>query len=322
MSEGMLPAALCIMGPTAAGKTDLAVALAERFPVRLISVDSALVYRQMDIGTAKPDPEVLARAPHRLIDILDPAESYSAARFRADALVQMNEARAEGELPVLVGGTLLYYQALIEGLSPLPESDPALRAQLSAQAEEQGYAALHARLAEVDPASAARIHPNDPQRLLRAMEVYLLSGEPLTKLWGQAKLQAPGFRFLKVAVAPQEREWLRQRIALRYHQMLERGFVAEVERLRARGDLHAELPAMRAVGYRQVWSYLDGEMGYDEMVERGIIATRQYAKRQFTWLRREERLNWLESRDTNRFDGLLKILADNAIQIPGGAVLD
>jgi tRNA dimethylallyltransferase len=289
-----LPAAVFLMGPTASGKTDLAVELVRRLPLEIVSVDSALVYRGMDIGTAKPGPEVLAEAPHRLIDFLDPSEAYSAARFRDDALREMDDIRAAGRVPLLVGGTMLYFRALEHGLSELPAADEELRARLEQEAAERGWEALHARLAEVDPDAAARIHPNDPQRIQRALEVYELTGQSLTSLCAEAVPEPFPYRAIKLAVAPPDRAELHRRIALRFRLMLERGFVAEVEALRARGDLRPDLPSMRAVGYRQVWNFLEGQCSYEEMVERGIIATRQLAKRQFTWLRSDEAVRWFD----------------------------
>ncbi len=282
-----------LMGPTASGKTGLALELAQRLPVELISVDSALIYRGMDIGTAKPDAATLRAFPHRLIDILDPSESYSAARFREDALQAMGEIHARGRIPLLVGGTMLYFRALQGGLDALPASDPALRAALQAEAAARGWAALHEELARVDPKAAARIHPNDPQRLGRALEVWRQTGVPLSE-WqarGAQGRQAPG-RVLKLALLP-ARELLRERIAERFLRMLEAGLIDEVEALRARGDLHPGLPSMRAVGYRQVWEYLHGAHSYEHMVERGVQATRGLAKRQMTWLRRESDLHIL-----------------------------
>ena len=309
----MPPAAIFLMGPTASGKTDLAIALRQRLPVELISVDSAMVYRGMDIGTAKPDVATLQQAPHRLIDILDPAEAYSAARFREDALREMAAIRAAGRIPLLVGGTMLYYRALEQGLSPLPEAHPEIRAQLEAEAAEFGWDALHRRLAEVDPAAAQRIHPNDPQRLSRALEVYLISGRPLTELWQQAVDSLP-YRLLKLAVAPPERADLHERIAQRFALMLEQGLVDEVEALYRRGDLHPELPSIRCVGYRQVWQYLAGELSREMMSEKGVVATRQLAKRQFTWLRSEQHLHWFSSFDGKLLEKVLKLLDDSAIE--------
>ena len=300
-----LPPAIFLMGPTAAGKTDLAVTLHEQLPCDIISVDSALVYKGMDIGTAKPGSELLARAPHRLIDIRDPAETYSAAEFRADALREMKEITARGRIPLLVGGTMLYYKALRDGLADMPAADEAVRQEILDQAESEGWAAVHARLQSVDPESAARIHPTDPQRLQRALEVYLVSGRTVTELVAEQKRTQLPYRVLNLAVAPQERSILHERIALRFHQMMDAGFIDEVEALYARKDLHPGLPSIRCVGYRQAWSYLDGELSRDEMVDRGIIATRQLAKRQFTWLRSWENLNWFDSLSADLLDSAM-----------------
>lgn len=288
-----LPPAIFLMGPTAAGKTDLAVELVERLPCEIISVDSALIYRGMDIGTAKPAPEVLARAPHRLIDILDPAESYSAASFRRDALREMAQITAAGRIPLLVGGTGLYFRALRQGLSTLPEANAQLRARLEQEAAALGWEQMHQRLQAVDPVAASRIHPNDPQRLARALEVYELTGKPLSQLQQGGGEPLP-YRVIALVVGPAEREVLRERIARRFHLMLEQGFVAEVEYLYGRSDLGPDKPSIRCVGYRQVWSYLAGELEYPAMTERGIIATRQLAKRQLTWLRQESGAMWYD----------------------------
>lgn len=312
-SDNTLPPAVCLMGPTASGKTDLAVSLVERLPFEIISVDSALVYRDMDIGTAKPDAETLARAPHRLIDIIDPAESYSASRFCEDALEEMKAITASGRIPLLVGGTMLYYRALEQGLARMPEADAEVRARIEAEAAEFGWQRLHDRLALVDPESAARIHPNDPQRLSRALEVFELSGRPMSELWREAKQNALPYRLVKLAVAPDERAVLHERIARRFRLMLEQGLVEEVEALYRRGDLSPELPSIRCVGYRQVWQYLAGELSRDEMSERGIVATRQLAKRQFTWLRSEQGLQWFATFESRLLEKVLKFLDDNAI---------
>lgn len=314
MTTSRLPPAVCLMGPTAAGKTDLAVTLVEQLPMDIISVDSVMVYRGMDIGSAKPDPDTLARAPHRLIDIRDPAEAYSAAQFREDALIEMAEISGEGRIPLLVGGTMLYFRALLSGLSSLPSADAGIRTRLEAEAEVEGWASLHRRLADVDAAAAARIHPNDPQRIQRALEVYELTGIPLSELQQQQQVDQPlPFRIIKLAVAPAERSILHERIAQRFEQMLRSGLVEEVEGLRQRGDVHLDLPALRAVGYRQVWEFLDGDIDYTEMVERGIIATRQLAKRQFTWLRSEPSLTLLDSLDGRLQDKALKYLDEALI---------
>lgn len=301
------------MGPTASGKTDLAIALRERLPCELISVDSAMIYRGMDIGTAKPTAETLQRAPHRLIDILDPAESYSAARFRADALREMAAISRAGRIPLLVGGTMLYFRALEYGLSELPPKDEAVRARLQDEARALGWEEMHRRLQEADPVAAARIHPNDPQRLLRALEVFIISGEPMSRLWEREGAERLPYRLIKLALAPGERALLHERIERRFHQMVRTGLVDEVERLRARGDLGPDLPSIRCVGYRQVWRYLEGEWDHDTMVERGISATRQFAKRQFTWLRSERNVEWFEATNGKLVDNTLKFLDDNAI---------
>ncbi|CQJ64071.1 TPA: tRNA (adenosine(37)-N6)-dimethylallyltransferase MiaA [Yersinia enterocolitica] len=288
------PPAIFIMGPTASGKTALSIALRQRLPVELVSVDSALIYRGMDIGTAKPSAEELALAPHRLIDIRDPAESYSAADFRKDALKEMADITAAGRIPLLVGGTMLYFKALLDGLSPLPSADPKVRQRIEQQAAELGWEALHQQLAEIDPVAAARIHPNDPQRLSRALEVFFISGKTLTELTKISGETLP-YRVHQFAIAPVSRELLHQRIELRFHQMLDAGFETEARALFDRGDLHTDMPAIRCVGYRQMWSYLSGEIDYDEMVYRGICATRQLAKRQMTWLRGWGSVQWLDS---------------------------
>jgi tRNA dimethylallyltransferase len=299
------PLAICLMGPTAAGKTDLAVALHDAVPCELISVDSALVYRGMDIGTAKPSPELLARVPHRLVDILDPSEAYSAGRFRDDALAAMDEIASAGRVPLLVGGTMLYFRALERGLADLPTADPALRAELAAEGERLGWPAMHRHLAEVDPESAAAIHPNDPQRIQRALEVQRLTGHPLSDLQRAARESVPPWRLLKLVVAPESRAWLHERIARRFGSMLDEGFLDEVARLRSRGDLHLGCPSMRAVGYRQAWQHLDGEFDREEMVARAVAATRQLAKRQFTWLRRETHATWFEATRSDLTEALV-----------------
>jgi len=288
------PTVIFIMGPTAAGKTDLAIECVEQLNCELISVDSALVYREMNIGTAKPDAETLARAPHKLIDIIDPKESYSAANFREDALNEIKATLSRGKTPVLVGGTMLYYKALQEGLSELPAADETVRLQLEADAQVLGWQAMHDRLASVDPVSAQRIHPNDPQRIQRALEVFEISGKTLTDFWQQQSSQALPYNLIKITFFPENRDLLKQRIAQRFYQMLELDFIEEVEALRARGDLSLDLPSMRCVGYRQAWEYLDGLMSYEEMSERAIIATRQLAKRQLTWLRKEQNCNYYD----------------------------
>jgi tRNA dimethylallyltransferase len=322
-SSKTLPLAICLMGPTASGKTDLAIELSKVLPCELISVDSALVYRGMDIGTAKPSKELLAAYPHRLIDIIDPAQSYSAAQFRSDALAAMAQSTAKGKIPLLVGGTMLYYKALLEGLADMPPADAQVRAELEEQAQRLGWPALPEQLARIDPDSASRIHPNDPQRLIRALEVYRVSGLSMTahrqrQSAQSADLAASGggqlpYTVASLAIAPANRQILHDRIAQRFARMLEQGFIDEVSALRARSDLHSGLPSIRAVGYRQVWDYLDGKLTSAELRERGIIATRQLAKRQFTWLRSWDDLHWLDSLDCDNLSRALKYLGSVSI---------
>ena len=289
------PLAIFLMGPTASGKTDLAIQLRQQLPVEVISVDSALIYRGMDIGTAKPSKAELALAPHRLIDICDPAESYSAANFRTDALREMQEISAQGKIPLLVGGTMLYYKALLEGLSPLPSADEKVRSEIEAKAALIGWAGLHQELSKIDPISAQRINPNDSQRINRALEVFYLTGKTLTQLTAQ-KGEALPYDILQFAIAPEQREVLHLRIEQRFHKMIELGFQQEVEKLYRRPDLNENLPSIRCVGYRQMWEYLRGDYDHDEMVFRGICATRQLAKRQITWLRGwTSPIQWLDS---------------------------
>ncbi len=289
------PLAIFLMGPTASGKTDLAIQLRQQLPVEVISVDSALIYRGMDIGTAKPSKAELALAPHRLIDICDPAESYSAANFRTDALREMQEISAQGKIPLLVGGTMLYYKALLEGLSPLPSADEKVRSEIEAKAALIGWGGLHQELIKIDPISAQRINPNDSQRINRALEVFYLTGKTLTELTAQ-KGEALPYDILQFAIAPEQREVLHRRIEQRFHNMIELGFQQEVEKLYRRPDLNENLPSIRCVGYRQMWEYLRGDYDHDEMVFRGICATRQLAKRQITWLRGwTSPIQWLDS---------------------------
>ncbi|SEA18048.1 tRNA dimethylallyltransferase [Thiothrix caldifontis] len=295
----MLPKAICIMGPTGTGKTDLAVELCKHFPLDIISVDSALVYKGLDIGSAKPDADTLAQAPHRLIDFLDPAQPYSAAAFRSDALREMADITAQGRIPLLVGGTMLYFRALEYGLSDLPESAPDIRARLESEAATHGWQTLHDRLAQVDPAAAQRIHPNDPQRLQRALEVYELTGKSLTELQQAAWHEACPYQLLKIALVPENRAWLHSRLTQRFDQMLERGIIEEVHQLLARGDLNTHLPAIRSVGYRQIWDYLINEIDYNQMRDRAIVATRQLAKRQMTWLRSEKDVSSYNPQELN-----------------------
>ena len=294
-----LPPALFLMGPTASGKTDLAVEIVESLPLEIISVDSAQVYRGMDIGSAKPEPEILARAPHRLIDIRDPEEAYSAAEFREDALAAMREITSAGRIPLLVGGTMLYFRILQTGLSELPQADPGLRTRLEMELQRLGLDALHRRLQVLDQRAAARIHPHDPQRILRALEVIELTGRPLTEMQEAHPGQALPYRVLKLVLAPQDRSVLHQRIARRFRKMLLQGFEDEVRLLLQERNLTPNLPSMRSVGYRQMLGYLLGEIEWGEMVERGIIATRQLAKRQYTWLRSEQDAHWLNETEGN-----------------------
>lgn len=306
MTQSSLPLALFLMGPTASGKTELAIRLREKFPVEIISVDSALIYKGMNIGTAKPSAEELALAPHRLIDILEPNQSYSAADFRKDALREMADIVAQGKIPLLVGGTMLYYKSLLDGLSPLPAADAHIRQQIEQEAKDKGWEALHKELAEVDPVSAKRIHPNDPQRLSRALEVFRISGKSLTELTEQ-KGEAIPYRVKQFAVMPKERAELHRRIELRFDKMLEAGFEQEVKDLHQRDDLHLDLPAIRCVGYRQMWEYLDGTGTLEDAIFRGVCATRQLAKRQVTWLRSWDELTWLDSED---IDASLVLLSE------------
>ncbi|WP_176059984.1 tRNA (adenosine(37)-N6)-dimethylallyltransferase MiaA [Paraburkholderia sp. BCC1876] len=278
----------CLLGPTASGKTAAALALAARRPVEIISVDSALVYREMDIGTAKPTDDELALAPHHLIDIVDPTDAYSAAQFRADTLRLTGEIHARGRLPLLVGGTMLYYKALTQGLNDLPAADADVRATLDADAAREGWPAMHARLAAIDAVTAARLAPNDSQRIQRALEVFMLTGQPMSVLLAApARVDdaAAQWRFMPIALEPSDRSWLHARIETRFDAMLKSGFIDEVVKLRERGDLSPEMPSMRCVGYRQAWEYLDGVVDYPTMRDKGVFATRQLCKRQLTWLR-------------------------------------
>lgn len=285
---------ILLMGPTAAGKTDLALKLVEQFDMEIISVDSAQIYRGMDIGTAKPDAATLKRAPHHLLDIRDPSESYSVAEFVQDAQHHIEDIQQRGKTPVLCGGTMLYFKAITAGLSRLPASDAAIRKALDQEAAEKGGQAMHEMLRQVDPVSAGRIHVNDSQRIQRALEVYRLTGESLTEWTRNNPPRGLDFDFLKIAVSPQDRAILHERIEARFGRMLEAGLVAEVEQLRARGDLDLERPAMRCVGYRQIWQHLEGQYSLQEARSKAIYATRQLAKRQLTWLRAIPGLRWLD----------------------------
>lgn len=329
-----LPLAICLMGPTAAGKTDLALALTQSLPCDIISVDSALIYKGMDIGTAKPDKAFLAQAPHRLIDIIEPYESYSVAQFYQDAFREMQAITAAGRVPLLVGGTMMYYRIIQQGIANLPSADEQIRLEISKEAEQYGWAYIHSLLAEVDPDSAERIKPTDPQRLQRALEIYRVTGRTMTQIWQdqhnatgkKAKgsytesqddlcvggLPALPYRFLNFSIAPQDRKELHQRIAQRFDLMLENGFIEEVNSFYQHEQMHAELPSMRCVGYRQAWDYLDGKLSYDELRERGVIATRQLAKRQLTWLRSWPNLYQLETNDTKVLAKALKIVENAA----------
>jgi len=290
------PKAVLLMGPTASGKTGLAVELVQRFPLDIISVDSVMVYRGLDIGSAKPDAKTLETAPHRLIDIREPDEPYSAAQFRDDALGEMRDITDSGRVPLLTGGTMLYLRGLRRGLATLPDADPELRARIDARIESEGLAAMHAELVKVDPDAAMRIHPNDPQRIQRALEVFELTGVPLSQQQTAGHHDSLDYDCLTLVVAPADREVLRARIAKRFQQMLDEGLVDEVRRLKDRG-VDQELPAIRAVGYRQVWQYLNGETDEAGMIEAAVTATARLAKRQLTWLRAEADAVWFDTDD-------------------------
>lgn len=327
------PPAIFLMGPTASGKTDLAVELCRRLPCEIISVDSAMIYRGMDIGTAKPSPHELATTPHRLIDICDPAETYSVADFRRDALTAMAAISGKGKIPLLVGGTMMYFKALLQGMSALPSADPVLRRKIENQAAAEGWPALYAELEKKDPMAARLIHPNNRQRLMRAIEVIRLTGSPISRLWVQTadgglgpevaegvkdypyftrwqadESPALPYTVAQIATAPSVRQILHDRIYRRFQSMLEQGFLDEVRALMVRGDLHPELPSMRCVGYRQAWAHLAGGFDQRELVDKGVAATRQLAKRQLTWLRKWSALDWLDSNDPELVDSALKII--------------
>ncbi|MDP3538705.1 MAG: tRNA (adenosine(37)-N6)-dimethylallyltransferase MiaA [Azonexus sp.] len=284
MNAPSQPPAILIMGPTASGKTAVAMALADRFPVELISVDSAQVFRDMNVGTAKPDRATLARYPHRLIDLISPEESYSAAKFRTDALAAMAEITAAGKVPLLVGGTMMYFRALLHGLADLPQADTQLRAEIDAEAAANGWPAMHAKLALFDPLTAARLHPTDSQRLQRALEICRLTGRPMSELLAESEKQKPPYNFLSISLLPSSRTVLHERIAHRFDEMLLAGLDDELRMLRQKYTLHPNLPSMRCVGYRQAWEAQDGTLPKNELRDRGIFATRQLAKRQITWL--------------------------------------
>lgn len=324
------PPAIFLMGPTASGKTDLAIEVCKRLPCDIISVDSAMIYRGMDIGTAKPSADELAQAPHRLIDICDPADTYSAADFRTDALAEMARITEAGRIPLLVGGTMMYFKALIHGMSGLPAASPELRRALEQEAEQRGWQALHQELQEQDAVAARLIHPNNRQRLLRALEVIRLTGKPISSFWEAESRSSPQkqggavedytyftqwqadeggslpYTVAQLAVAPSERRTLHERIHQRFLSMLDAGFLDEVRALMNRGDLHPDLPSMRCVGYRQAWAYLSGEDEYDAFVSKGVAATRQLAKRQLTWLRKWSDVDWLQSEEKDITGAALK----------------
>lgn len=307
MSSTQLPIVF-LMGPTASGKTALAMELYDRLPCEIVSVDSAMIYRDMNIGTAKPDAEMLARYPHRLIDLRDPAEAYSAADFRSDALAEIERIHGLGKIPLLTGGTMLYFHALQNGLANMPEADPVVRKRIGDEAAEKGWPAIHARLAEVDPQSAERLNPNDSQRLQRALEVYEITGRSMTELWAEQQTQQLDSPLISLSVMPPERSVLHDRIEQRFDIMLEQGFEAEVRVLWERGDLELAMPSVRCVGYRQMWEYFSGQWDYETMRYKGIVATRQLAKRQITWLRSWENLNWLDTNDRDITDKALKLV--------------
>jgi len=300
------PPAILLMGPTASGKTAIASAIAEKLPCEIVSVDSAQVYRHMNIGTAKPDAGLLARVPHHLIDIVEPHESYSAARFRDDALIAMREITERGNIPLLAGGTMLYFQALTEGLNELPEADPAIRLVIDSMAAESGWPGLHRELARVDPETAARLEPNDAQRIQRALEIYYITNKPMAELIKKPKYVYFPYSAIKIALVPADRAQLHERIAQRFEAMLELGLIGELRRLRARYALEPGMPAMRCVGYRQAWQYLDGEFGLAALREKGVAATRQLAKRQLTWLR--------SMTDVTVFDCLAEDVAERLLE--------
>lgn len=303
--------AILLMGPTASGKTDLAISISKRFPCDVISVDSALVYRGMDIGTAKPDAETLRRTPHRLIDIREPEESYSAGEFVRDACREMDEILAAGRIPLLVGGTMMYFRALTEGIAALPSADKAIRRAIDAEADERGWPSLHDDLAQVDPAAAERIKPNDRQRIQRALEVYRSSGTPLSVWQQESAPPRDDIRYLKIGLNIEPRSLLHERIARRLDIMVDGGFIEELRRLRERPQLIADCPAMRSVGYRQFWRYLDGEYSLDEAKDRALFATRQLAKRQITWMRSETDVFLLDPLEAGVIDAISHSLAQS-----------
>ncbi len=307
------PPAIFLMGPTASGKTALSIAIAEVFDCEIISVDSALVYQSMDIGTAKPSVEEMKGIPHHLIDIIDPVDVFSTGAFRARSLQLMKEISERGSVPLLVGGTMLYFNALYNGLAQLPAANSQIRTEIEREAEKQGWQAMHELLGTVDPKAAVRIHPNDPQRIQRALEVFRITGKSLTQLCEEASNEPIPYRQIRMVVAPTERARLHKRIEARFNQMLETGFLDEVEGLYRRGDLNESMPSIRTVGYRQAWRYLEGHYDYDEMVERAVIATRQLAKRQFTWLRKQTSADHYQSEEVALVDSVLSKLKKQII---------
>ena len=310
--SSQLPFIVCLMGPTASGKTQLAIELVQRFPFEIISVDSAMIYRGMDIGTAKPDVATLQMAPHRLIDIRDPAEAYSAGQFRRDALHEIEAIFARGKIPLLVGGTMLYFRALQKGLSELPTANTSVRLALQEQADQIGWPALHEKLGSIDLVSAKRIHPNDVQRIQRALEVYEISGKTLTEWQQNDAVSSTKYQMINLIVAPNQRALLHQRIEQRFDEMLTKGFVKEVTQLFERGDLSLDNPAIRCVGYRQVWEHLLGNLSSEEMRDRAIFATRQFAKRQLTWLRNWTHAHCFDSENQNLLDTVISVIFKKA----------
>ena len=307
-SDSLKLPVIFLMGPTASGKTALAVELVKSLPVDIISVDSAMVYRGMDIGTAKPGPEILEQAPHRMIDICEPEHAYSAGSFCNDARTAIDEIHAQGRIPLLVGGTGLYFRSLQFGFSDMPPADPEVRTRLEEEAGRIGWGQMHAKLAMVDPVAAAKIHRNDPQRIQRALEIYAMTGKPISEFHAEGRSDALPHAVIKIIVAPANRSFLEEHIKIRFMHMLDVGFVAEVEKLRARSGLSATSPSIRLVGYRQVWAYLDAEFDYKSMINRAIIATRQLAKRQLTWLRAEVNAEWFDSYQADLSQSLLNFI--------------
>jgi tRNA dimethylallyltransferase len=300
---------ICLMGPTASGKTQLAIDLVQQFPFEIISVDSAMVYRGMDIGTAKPTSDILKIAPHRLLDIRDPKEAYSAAQFCEDAVREIEDIFSHGKIPLLVGGTMLYFRALQRGLSDLPSANPEIRAQLNSESVALGWPALHERLRNIDPIAAKRIHPHDSQRIQRALEVYMITGKNLTAWQQQEGSFSANYFIQNIAVSPSDRSILHERIEKRFHQMLQAGFLAEAKNLFDRGDLNLDTPAIRSVGYRQAWEYFLGNYSYEMFQEKSIIATRQLAKRQLTWLRHwSSPVEWFDSQSDGLFEKVIENL--------------